>query len=481
FAYDVSGISSVTLYVREDNDGTNPLASTQNETYAGGAEVGNWTALPMNQRAFPAGNVYNNPEINFSVMPTYIADQYWYELTGYDDVLLDYYVEAIDTQGNVKKSPIQHVYVGTGGTSGGAAVSWDPQNPAVGDTLTITYDLNLGVLNNATNPVYIHIGHSGWTQVITPDPAMTYDGVNDVWTYDYVIPGTATTVDFVFNDGAGNWDNNGGADWHVSVTGGGGGSPPFVIDGTLDAGAPLVSSCGTDLYASYDGTYLYMAAPVAAGQDRFFFVNDAYPTGLQLAPWNKAGQTAPHDLLLGNEESNNWAGWFDALGSGTTTGVDQASGAYLEALVEVGPALGGSPGSVWIAHALYDSPDAGALMSQVPCGNANGDLENTEWIEVSAPVSSTPFGDLGRHISVSILSGNPSPRLVRARVFSEEQAIRRAEVFDVRGQLVETLYRGTPQADLTLGWDARSHAAGVYFLRIQGDKEVVTQRVVLLP
>ena len=47
FAYDASGIDTVRLRYRIDLDGQNPLGSIQNETYAGGAEVGAWQAMPM--------------------------------------------------------------------------------------------------------------------------------------------------------------------------------------------------------------------------------------------------------------------------------------------------------------------------------------------------------------------------------------------------------------------------------------------------
>ena len=36
FAHDVSGVASAALKLRFDADGANPIASIQNETYAGG-------------------------------------------------------------------------------------------------------------------------------------------------------------------------------------------------------------------------------------------------------------------------------------------------------------------------------------------------------------------------------------------------------------------------------------------------------------
>ncbi len=57
----------------------------------------------MTERNFPADNFWNNPEIDFFMMPDYIANQYYAQINGYENVLLDYYVEAVDVFGNVKK------------------------------------------------------------------------------------------------------------------------------------------------------------------------------------------------------------------------------------------------------------------------------------------------------------------------------------------------------------------------------------------
>ena len=129
FVSDVSGVTDVTFNYRIDNDGVNPLASNQNEIYTGGSEVGSWVSLPMQSRAFPAGNVYNNPEIDFFEMPTEIADQYYIHvqepaIVDVGGVLVDYYVQATDTKGFIKRSPILHTFVGTG-DGGGTGQSGD--------------------------------------------------------------------------------------------------------------------------------------------------------------------------------------------------------------------------------------------------------------------------------------------------------------------------------------------------------------------
>ncbi|MBU1984801.1 hypothetical protein KJ815_10375, partial [bacterium] len=278
FIYDVSGVSSATFYYRLDADGMNPLSSTQNETFAGGGEVSTWRSREMNRRAFPAGNVYNDPSIVFGEMPDYIAEQFTYyvndaEIVDSGGVLVDYYVEAMDSLGNIARSDIYHTYVDSGsGGSPGNRVWWTPEEPEGGENVTIYYDAEAGPLPSGTNPVYIHIGHSGWQGILNPDPQMTYDTGEEAWRYTYSIPLTATAVDFVFQDGLGHWDNNNGADWHIPTTPGGSG---FVMDGSRDGASVVVAEAGgITLWAGWDGRELYVATSRVQGTayDQFIFV-----------------------------------------------------------------------------------------------------------------------------------------------------------------------------------------------------------------
>lgn len=385
FIHDVSGVASATLYYRLDNDGTNPLTSSQNETFAGGGEVTTWRARTMTRRAFPANNVYNDPEINFGDMPHYIADQYFYHLTDGEvtdsgGVLVDYYIEAVDSLGNIARSDIYHTFVGTGsGGQSSSRVHWTPQTPQAGQTVTIYYTVSGGPLPAGTNPVYIHIGHSGWTEILNPDPAMTLDSA-DTWRYTYSIPSYATAVDFVFRDNSNNWDNNNGADWHITVTGGGSTDSGFVMNGTLDASAEVVAAgSSVTLWAGWNGSELYLATERAqgSGQDRFMWI--ASPPGtMQNAPWAKAGQVAAWAAYLAEESSNGWRGWFDASGQ---TG--SAVGAILEGTIRLEGEFGAIPAAVYACAARYANNDGGALQGQAP--NAvvvNGNIESGEWIRI---------------------------------------------------------------------------------------------------
>ncbi|MBU1935906.1 hypothetical protein KKG05_00775, partial [bacterium] len=385
FVYDVNGVEDVTFYYRLDNDGVNPIASIQNETFAGGAEVTSWRMLPMTRRIFPAENVYSDPSINFDIMPDYIADEYYIhvmesEIVDSGDVLVDYFIEAIDSLGYIKRSPIQHTYVGSGGGAGPSdIVWWWPESPEAGETVTIYYDADLGTLPPGTNPVYIHIGHSGWQGILSPDPTMTFDADSQAWRYTYSIPMTATTVDFVFNDGLGNWDNNGGSDWHITVSGGG--VPGFEMDGQLESSAELVGQNGSyHLWADFNGEYFYVATDRAqgTGNDRFILLAEQ-PGSMQSSPWAKSGQVAAWDAFLAEEADNGWSGWFDNTGSAAN-----ASGAVSEGTLSLSGEYGSVPEQIWIALGAYQTSDGGTLVEQVPDAvTPNGNIEADEWIEIN--------------------------------------------------------------------------------------------------
>ncbi len=127
FAFDVNGIATAELKYRIDNDGTNPLTNNDNETYAGGTSVGEWQTLTMTERIFPKTNITNDPEIDFFVLPDHIANQYHAEIAGLSEVLVDYYVEITDMNGNVTKSKIQHVWVGEN-LDVNPEISFQPEN-----------------------------------------------------------------------------------------------------------------------------------------------------------------------------------------------------------------------------------------------------------------------------------------------------------------------------------------------------------------
>jgi len=212
YAYDVSGITNVSLMLRVN--GTNPPVSDQFKTYAGGSLAGAWQAANMVQRVAENSSGYT---------PAYQADYYYSYVTGISNSFVDYYVSATDSHGNTYKTPIQHVWVGAGtgavsggGGGGGSVVAVSPAAPVAGSAVTIEYTATGRAIASATN-VYIHLGWNGWSPVVTPDPAMTFNTASNWWQFTTNIPNSATQLNCVFNNGAGTWDNNGGANWNFTV------------------------------------------------------------------------------------------------------------------------------------------------------------------------------------------------------------------------------------------------------------------------
>jgi hypothetical protein len=221
--YDVSDVSSVNLKVRIDSDGTNTLANNQNETYAGGGDVGAWVTVPMTMRELPntrsnLNELADNGDIDYFITPPYLADYYFAKIddssvSGFRGKLLDYYIEAVDTRGNTNKTDIQHVYVVDDGEQPGSSVSFsdDPSDCA---PITVTYNAGGGVLSGV-DPVYLEISFddgSSWDGY-----AMTNTSSN-VWSYARSAPDNAPSATVWFRNATTNTiDNRSGLNWSTSI------------------------------------------------------------------------------------------------------------------------------------------------------------------------------------------------------------------------------------------------------------------------
>ncbi|MCK4660946.1 MAG: hypothetical protein KAV82_15605, partial [Phycisphaerae bacterium] len=375
YAYDVSGLTGVTLKWRVDGDGVNSLSSVQNETYAGGPEVGAWNSTAMTWSDVPPQNGV--------LTPAYRALCYSAMITGQENVLIDYYVEAVDGNSLTARSDIQHVYVGVGGSGQGGATI-DPDPAVAGQNVTIHYDPAGGPLAGASD-VYLHYGFNGWGSTISPDPAMTWNTGDAVWEITVMVQSSATQLDMVFNDGADTWDNNGGADWHFDVVGGTPAEDPWEMDGALDANATeIASNNGMVLYAGYEGGLLYVATwDAGEGNDHFIFLAGV-PGALQAAPWDKAGQVAGWGAFIGNENDSLWAGWFDNTAT-VQVATSDGSG-YLEGTINLVEEFGTLPVEVHLAVAPYPTADGAGLLHeyQVPASiNSDGNVDAGEYALVN--------------------------------------------------------------------------------------------------
>ncbi len=482
FAFDLDGLSSVSLKIRGDRDGALPAGSSDNDTYLGGPAVTAWTSIPMT-----ASDMASRTD----PLPLYRASQYAATVTGVTDSLLDYYVEAVDGHGNVSSSPIRHVWVGTGTSGGGggsAGVSWTPPSPAAEDSVTLT-------VAGAGKGGKLHWGVNGWGAPATgyqPAGTVPYSGGSAVETPMALSGGDLAltlgpfddpaqpvrTLDFVIHYDDDTWDNNGGQDYHVTVTGAAA-AKTFTVDGALDASAVKVASAGgVDLYLDYNGSDLYVATQAAGGSqsDAFVFVTGPPPGAMAASPWAKAGQVAGWSLFLGNESGNNWCGWTGQAGT-----VAQAAGTYLEGTVNLSSEFGSVPPVVYVAVGRYQTADGGALVAQAPAGNGNGDLEASEYYAYDLSATGVPDGavlDPG-----PLLRSYPNPFRGAATVsfrLSTRGAVR-LSMYDLSGRLVRVLAaREFDGGEHRVAVDGAGLAGGIYFVELRAPGVRASQRLVLL-
>ncbi len=229
YVFDFNGLGNVKLKYRTDLDGVNSPTSNHNETYAGGSEVTAWKEIEMTPKSIES---ITNPK------PLYKAAEYSAEIKGLKDVLVDYYVEATDSKGNVSRSPIHHVWVGENSVGGGGgdddnvsvlgSYTVSPANPTANDEITITAP-------NGRDGIILHWGVDKWTKPIEaylPEGSVYHsdgkaarspfvrnaEGKLEVKIGPFNNPEQEVKyISFVTNTGS-DWDNNGGQDYKIVIS-----------------------------------------------------------------------------------------------------------------------------------------------------------------------------------------------------------------------------------------------------------------------
>ena len=228
YVFDVNGIQSVKLKFRTDKDGVNALLTNDNETFGGGLDVNNWQELAMTEKAIAS---------KLSLQPTYKANEFSAQITGLDNVLVDYYIEAADKKGNITRSPISHVWIGNnnvvvnnGNGSTGQSMTGNyiitPSNPSIHDVITIELPnatagaiLHWGV-NKFEKPIsqYLPSGSTYWNDgkaARTPFTLVNGKYQAKIGPFDNAAQSTQY-ISFVVNYTANNtWDNNNSSDYQL--------------------------------------------------------------------------------------------------------------------------------------------------------------------------------------------------------------------------------------------------------------------------
>lgn len=222
YAFDISGLQAVRLKYRVSES----LRVTHaNMIYAGGQGVGQWNTIVMEGFALPS---ITNP------LPLHKAMEFRAQVSGYTNVLVDYYVEAADLLGNTARTPIQHVWVGnaTGSGQGEAAVTWTPQNPTRQQMITIRARglnehsrLHWGIESAgrrwqtpivAYRPANTVLHASGAVQ--TPFQGPDAEGRYHITLGPFNNPEQLPDrINFVIQIGENQWNNNNGTDFLISL------------------------------------------------------------------------------------------------------------------------------------------------------------------------------------------------------------------------------------------------------------------------
>ncbi|MGF7045912.1 chitodextrinase [Paenibacillus sp. DS2015] len=130
YAFDASGIQTIKLKVRTHRDKFEAASDNTSKVYDPALmasrgisnidvnKVSAWTDYAMTKRDLKPeinGTDWQSSTATMQKVPVSdIGDMYYSYLNEYRDQLVDYYIEATDSKGNVTKSDIQSVYVGAG-------------------------------------------------------------------------------------------------------------------------------------------------------------------------------------------------------------------------------------------------------------------------------------------------------------------------------------------------------------------------------
>ena len=167
---------------------------------------------------------------------------------------------------------------------------------------------------------------------------------------------------------------------------------PFRLDGQADSAGYLEydGANGMRVYAAVRGGILYLATwspgnNNAGANDHFIFVTDQLLASASApAPWSKAGMVAvaANKPFIGGESAGTFCGWFNAPVSSPVVKSAATSG-QMEGTINLAAAFGSVPSTIYVAAAAYATANGGALVSQGPLGNGDGNIDPGEFMQLS--------------------------------------------------------------------------------------------------
>ncbi|MEM7394122.1 MAG: hypothetical protein AAF492_17420, partial [Verrucomicrobiota bacterium] len=163
----------------------------------------------------------------------------------------------------------------------------------------------------------------------------------------------------------------------------------FQLEGVLDdPGWSVANNSGLNLYAAIRGDDLYLATEDAGGGDDHFIYFSYFEEDLVPANWSKSGQVMGWSAFLADENNNLHHGWYDAADITLKTQslfrsyVHPNGNGVLEGTVNIEQHLGFFPQTIRVAVGAFDTGNGGVLSAQVPAGDANGNIDADEFLEL---------------------------------------------------------------------------------------------------
>lgn len=165
----------------------------------------------------------------------------------------------------------------------------------------------------------------------------------------------------------------------------------FNLDGAVDDAAyRRVNANGISLFASFNGSELYVATEAAdRGHDTFLLVTDS--TGRSsVAPFAKAGTVASGALFIGDEGENDFVRWFGTTGESVAATEPIPGRGVVEGTLNLIEEFGAVPDEIFIAAVRYAGVDGGALIAQAPAGNGDNNVDAAEMLAFDLSTETDP-------------------------------------------------------------------------------------------
>ena len=161
----------------------------------------------------------------------------------------------------------------------------------------------------------------------------------------------------------------------------------------------------------------------------------------------------------------------------------KASGAVLEGAIRLdGLFPAGWPASVFLAAALYATPDGGGLLAQVPGGDGDLDLEAPEYVEVPLGVSAVPPSPAAAAMRAWPNPFNAQVTLQLSGIPDGPVVVR---IFDAAGRAQRTLAGQASAGVGVVRWDGRDDGgrplpSGMYLAQGGEGRAAAVARILLV-